>query len=99
MYVVSITDFRERLEIVFSTFKKPDIFQSDNGTEFKNALIKNYLKNNRIEYINGGVRHPQSQRVVEKINDFLVKPLKTSLKIVILKKKRVISYKNNIGEN
>jgi len=77
----------ERLEIVFSTFTKPDVFQSDNGTEFKNSLIKNYCENKKIKFINGGVRHPQSQGVVEKINDFIAKTLKASFQEYMIEKK------------
>lgn len=34
----------ERFEIVFSTFKKPEIFQTDNGTEFKNFKSETIVK-------------------------------------------------------
>ena len=77
----------ERLEIVFSTFSKPDIFQSDNGTEFKNPLIKGYCEKKKIKFINGRVRHPQSQGVVEKINDFVAKSLKSSFEAYLNKEK------------
>jgi len=76
----------DRLEIVFSTFSKPDIFQSDNGLEFKNPLIKNYCEKNRIQFINGRVRHPQSQGVVEKINEFIAQSLKSSFEDYFKKK-------------
>ena len=77
----------ERLEIVFSTFTKPNIFQSDNGTEFKNSDVKKFCENKNIKIINGGVRHPQSQGVVEKINDFVAKSLKASFEDFLKKLK------------
>jgi len=76
----------DRLDIVFSTFSKPDIFQSDNDLEFKNPLIKNYCEKNRIQFINGRVRHPQSQGVVEKINEFISQSLKSSFEDYFKKK-------------
>ena len=71
----------------FQHFSKPDIFQSDNGTEFKNPLIKGYCEKKNIKFINGRVRHPQSQGVVEKINDFVAKSLKSSFEAYLNKEK------------
>jgi len=82
----------ERLEVVFSTFTKPDIFQTDNGTEFTNQLVKDYCNKYNIKLIHGGVRHPQSQGVVEKINDFVATSLKSSYEDYLLKKENSSSH-------
>jgi len=87
----------DRLEIVFSTFTKPSIFQSDNGGKFKNQLVKDYCKRNKIEFINGRVRHPQSQGVVEKINEFISKSLKSSFEDYLSKKNN--NNSNNTQQN
>ena len=51
-----------------SIFGKPKIFQSDNGTEYKNTLINNYLTTNNINHIYSSPRHPQSNGVVEVVH-------------------------------
>ena len=56
------------LQSVIATFGIPKIFQTDNGKEFKNSTLKNFLDSQKIEYINGSVRHPQSQGLVERHN-------------------------------
>ena len=69
-----------KLEIAFKMFERPDIFQSDHGKEFDNKLIREYCTKNRIRYIQGSVRHPESQGAVEKINNFISKSLTASLR-------------------
>jgi len=56
------------LQSVIATFGVPKIFQTDNGIEFKNSTLKAFLDSKKIEYINGSVRHPQSQGLVERHN-------------------------------
>jgi len=56
------------LEGVFASFGNPTIFQTDNGKEFKNKLISAYMNKNKIKFIQGSVRHPQSQGLVERHN-------------------------------
>lgn len=46
----------------------PKIVQSDNGKEYNNATINNFLKNNNIEHLNSSPRQPQINSVVEVIN-------------------------------
>lgn len=53
---------------VFATYGPPTIFQTDNGKEFKNNCLISYLKTNKIKFVNGSVRHPQSQGLVERHN-------------------------------
>ena len=47
---------------------KPGMIQSDNGGEFNNDLIKDFLKHQGIEYVRGSPYHPQSQGSVEGFN-------------------------------
>ena len=41
-------------------YGKPNIVQSDNGGEITANIIKNYLKEEGILFINSGVSHPQT---------------------------------------
>ena len=41
---------------------------SDNGKEFRNELIENYLKSKNIKYIHGMPYNPHSQGVVERFH-------------------------------
>ena len=43
----------------------PKILQSDNGTEYKNELIKEYCESNNIQQIFCSPRHPQTNGVIE----------------------------------
>jgi len=65
------------LQNVIITFGPPSNFHTDNGKEFKNIELSNFLKKNKIKQIYGAVRHPQTQGVVERHNrelrDFLEK--------------------------
>ena len=47
---------------------QPKIFQSDNGSEYNNALVKNFLNTNNIKQIFSSPRHPQSNGVVEVVH-------------------------------
>ena len=44
------------------------MLQSDNGTEFKNKLLGDYLQKKKIDHIFGSPYHPQSQGSVEVFN-------------------------------
>ena len=55
-----------QLNLIFNQFGKPEIFQSDNGTEFQNSLLKTLCEKLGIKKIHGSVRHPQSQGAAEK---------------------------------
>ena len=54
----------------------PKILQSDNGGEFKNSILDQYLSKINVRHIFGSPYHPQSQGSVEAYNrtiqDFLV---------------------------
>ena len=47
---------------------KPKELESDNGAEYKNNLIKNFLDDNNIIHIFSSPRHPKSNGVVELVH-------------------------------
>ena len=65
----------QQLNLVFHHFRRPKIFQSDNGTEFHNRLLSPLCEKLEIKKIRSSVRHSQSQGAVEKLNDFMGKSL------------------------
>ena len=73
----------ETKEVVLAAIKEtftimgvPKILQSDNGGEFKNSILDQYLSKINVRHIFGSPYHPQSQGSVEAYNrtiqDFLV---------------------------
>ena len=62
----------------------PKILQTDHGKEFDNKILKDYCKNNNIELIQSGVRHPTTNGVVEVVH----KDIKNSLLAEKLKFKK-----------
>ena len=67
-----------KLEYVFNYFGNPKKFQTDNGKEFVNEAVSTLCKSRNIEFLHGRPYHPQSQGVVEKVNDFVAQSLKLS---------------------
>ena len=57
-----------KIKQAFSKFITPKILHIDNGTEFKNKLIKSYWVGKGIYFINGTPGHPQSQGAIEAFN-------------------------------
>ena len=57
----------------------PEEIGSDNGSEFKNSLIENFLKENNVEFIHGAPYNPHSQGVVERFHQ-TIKDLLYSMK-------------------
>ncbi|KAJ9544736.1 hypothetical protein OSB04_024443 [Centaurea solstitialis] len=55
------------------------VLTSDNGTEFKNSIIEEYLTSIRITHNFSAPRTPQQNRVVERKNRTLVEAAKTML--------------------
>ena len=55
---------------VFAHFGPPKILQFDNGREFVNTLVNKLVEDwpGEITIVNGRVRYPQSQGVVERTN-------------------------------
>ena len=56
------------IKTFFSLSGEPKVLQCDNGTEFINETIKNYLKGKNIQFIHGKPYHPQSQGLIERSN-------------------------------
>ena len=52
----------------FSKYGNPDEFGSDNGKEFSNKNLNEYLKSNNIKFIHGKAYNPKSQGCVERLN-------------------------------
>jgi len=67
-----------RLEYIFNFFRAPKILQTDNGKEFDNPILNNMCKRKNVKLIHGSPYHPQSQGVVEKLNDLIAKSLHAS---------------------
>ena len=61
---------------IFTMVGVPKILQSDNGGEFKNSILDQYLSKINVRHIFGSPYHPQLQGSVEAYNktiqDFLV---------------------------
>ena len=51
-----------------ASYLKPKILDTDNGGEFWNKMMENYLKENNIDHITGGLYNPQHQGAVEAFN-------------------------------
>ena len=67
-----------KLEYFFNFFQPPKHFQTDNGREFENQIIHDLCNRKSIKFIHGSPYYPQSQGVVEKLNDLLKKSLSSS---------------------
>ena len=59
--------------------KKQIIIQTDNGLEFKNQLIENYLKNEGIHHVLSRPHHPQTNGCLERYHRELHKFMKNYL--------------------
>jgi len=64
----------------------PAIIQTDNGREFNNEILINYLNERNIRYKRGRPRHPQNQGQVERSNQTLVSKLAKCLSNQIRKR-------------
>ena len=53
----------------------PEVFQTDNGTEFRNMELKIFLENNNITYITSAPYHPQSNGCCEALHKEIKKYL------------------------
>ena len=69
---------RTKIDYVFNYYGPPKIFQTDNGREFVNEELQDLCKKHNVQFIHGRPYHPQSQGVVEKINEFLAQSLQAS---------------------
>ena len=60
-------------------FKKPKIIQTDNGKEFKNRLLENYLEENEIKHVSSRPHHPQTNGCIERYHREVHKFMKNYL--------------------
>ena len=63
-----IKNLKQYLNISFEINGYPEELGSDNGKEFKNSIIENYLRDNNIKFIHGNPYNPHSQGVVERFH-------------------------------
>ena len=86
----------KKAEIILIAFKKlvtthnvPLSLQTDNGTELKNSVLKEFCKQKKIKQIFGTPYNPQHQGAVEAFNrtvqDFIQWPKIIKEKSIILK--------------
>ena len=81
----------------------PKSIGTDNGREFKNILLKNYMDDNNIKYITGLPYKPHSQGVCERVHKtikagLIVKKLEnpSSFNLDIALEKTILSYNNTV---
>lgn len=56
------------LKEFFNYVGKTSIFQSDNGSEYNNSIINNFLETNNVKHILSSPKHPQSNGDVEVVH-------------------------------
>lgn len=61
-------EVKNSLEYIFKNYGTPLSIQADNGKEFRNNLLHEYLNNLNILVIHGRPRNPKSQGQVERVN-------------------------------
>jgi len=66
----------------FNCIGYPKIIQSDNGSEYKNAIINNLLTSNNIKQIFSSHRHPQTNGVVEIVHKEVRKNILNNLDLI-----------------
>ena len=79
---------------MFNYVGKPSIFQSDNGLEYNNSIIKNLLETNNVKHILSSPRNPQSNGVVEVVHKEVRKNILCNINDIIDE----LSFKNIILE-
>ena len=58
----------KKLKLALNCYGYPEEIGSDNGSEFKNSIIENFLKEQNIKFIHGNPYNPHSQGVVERFH-------------------------------
>jgi len=74
----------------FNCIGYPKIIQSDNGSEYKNAIINNLLTSNNIKQIFSSPRHPQTNGVMEIVHKEVRKNILNNLDLI----EDAISFEN-----
>jgi len=67
----SVQEIVRGLKEIFKTDGPPKILQSDNGTEFKNTIVDDFLKKNNVKSIHSIAYKPTSQGAIERFNQTL----------------------------
>ena len=57
-----------KIKIFFRENGKCEIFQTDNGKEFNNVILKTYLDNNNVKYLRSAPYHPQTNGCCEAVH-------------------------------
>jgi transposase InsO family protein len=57
-----------KIDNYIQSFGEPKIFQSDNGSEFSNRLLKNYCTENNIKLVFSSPYHPKSNGACESVH-------------------------------
>ena len=57
-----------KIKIFFRENGKCEIFQTDNGKEFNNVILKTYLENNNVKYLRSAPYHPQTNGCCEVVH-------------------------------
>ena len=70
-----------KIKMYIMNFGKCKIFQTDNGTEFKNAELKTFLENEGIKHVFSRPYHPQSNGAVEAVHKSVKKYLSNEYKV------------------
>ena len=80
------------LKEFFNYIGKSLIFQSDNGSEYNNAIIKNFLESNNVKHIFSSPQHPKSNGVVEVVHKEVRKSIFSNINQIVDE----ISFRNII---
>ena len=70
---------KDSLVFIFNNFGVPKSIQSDNGKEFKNNLVREFLESQNILVIHGRPRNPKAQGQVERVNQTIKRLLAKKL--------------------
>ena len=70
---------KQSLDFIFCNFGVPVSIQSDNGKEFRNQVLHNFLSSLNITIIHGRPRNPKSQGQVERVNQTVKRRLSKKL--------------------
>ncbi len=75
----SADNILKSLKNIFSLEGSPEILQSDNGKEFVNTTITDFLVSKNVQFVRGRPRHPQNQGQVERVNQTLTRKIAKAL--------------------
>ena len=80
------------LKEFFNYIGKSLIFQSDNGSEYNNAIIKNFLESNNVKHLFSSPQHPKSNGVIEVVHKEVRKSIFSNINQIVDE----ISFRNII---